>query len=211
MVRTLLLVLGALSPVVYIAADVVCGLRYPNYSFAHQVISELSAVGAPTAALWGAFLQVYAFLFTAFTTAIVLEGRTRPQVRVLGWLMVAFVLSGPLWSFVPMHQRGDAFAVTDAGHIAMGALMVLLLTATMFAGTNALGNRFRRFSRLVTPVAFLFGLGTFVYVPLMIWQRPTPGVGVVERVFLYAFLLWSGVLAVGLLHARNRTTPPDVS
>jgi hypothetical protein len=33
----------------------------------------------------------------------------------------------------------------------------------------------------------------------MIDQLPTPGVGLVERIFLYAFLLWMGVFAVALV------------
>jgi hypothetical protein len=41
-------------------------------------------------------------------------------------------------------------------------------------------------SSLLT-VAFVAGVGTFVYVPRMIDQRPTPGVGVVERTFFTPF------------------------
>jgi hypothetical protein len=39
----------------------------------------------------------------------------------------------------------------------------------------------------------------------MINQLPTPWVGTVERIHLYAFFLWVGVLAVALLrrHGRN--------
>ena len=68
--EVLLLVAGVLSSLVYAAADLVCGLRYGGYSFRDQVISELSAIGAPTAVLWGAMLSVYAVLFAAFTLGV---------------------------------------------------------------------------------------------------------------------------------------------
>jgi hypothetical protein len=38
----------------------------------------------------------------------------------------------------------------------------------------------------------------------MVDQLPTPGVGIVERIFLYTFLLWIGVLGVALLRQHGR-------
>jgi hypothetical membrane protein len=207
-IQDLLLLAGVLSSIVYVTADILCGARYPGYSFADQVISELSAIGAPTTALWVRLLQVYAVLFAAFTIGVVRESRGNRRLRLTSWLLVAFVLSGPLWSFFPMHQRGDVFTWTDAGHIALGGVMVLLLSAVIAVGAGTLGHRFRAFSQILVTVAFIAGVGTFVYVPRMIDQRPTPGVGIVERIFLYAFLLWIGVLGVALLrrHGRDHVT-----
>ena len=136
----LLLLAGVLSSIVYITADIVCGLRYPGYSFTDQVISELSAIGAPTAVLWVKLLQVFAVLFAAFTIGVIRESCGNQRLRLAGWLLVAFVLSCPLWSFVPMHQRGDAFTWTDIGHIALGGVMVLLVTTVMAVGAGARRN-----------------------------------------------------------------------
>jgi hypothetical protein len=198
-IQDLLLLAGVLSSIVYVTADVLCGLRYPGYSFADQVVSELSAIGAPTTALWSKLLQIFAVLFAAFTVGVVRESSGNWRLRLTGWLLVVFVLLGPLWSFVPMHQRGDVFTWTDAGHIALGGVYVLLIPAVITVGAGALGRRFRVFSRILVTVAFLAGVGTFAYVPRMINQLPTPGVGTVERIHLYAFYLWVGVLAVALL------------
>lgn len=198
-----LMAAGVLSSVVYVAADLLCGLQYPGYSFADQVISELSAIGAPTTALWARLLQGYAVLFAAFTAAVVWQSRGLGRLRLTAWLLVAFVLSGPLWGFVPMHQRGDAFTWTDAGHIALGGVMVALITTVIAVSAGTLGPRFRAFSRSLAVVAGVTGVGTFAYVPRMIEQRPTPGVGLVERVHLYAFLLWVGVLAVALFRRHG--------
>jgi hypothetical protein len=169
----------------------------------NQVISELSAIGAPTTALWARLLQGYAVLFAAFTAAVVWQSRGLGRLRLTAWLLVAFVLSGPVWGLVPMHQRGDAFTWTDAGHIALGGVMVALITIVIAVSAGALGPRFRAFSRSLAVVAGVTGVGTFAYVPRMIEQRPTPGVGLVERVHLYAFLLWVGVLAVALFRRHG--------
>lgn len=74
LIHRLLLAAGVLASVVYVAADLLCGWRYPGYSFASQVISELSAIGAPTADLWARLLRVFAVLFTAFAVAVVRHG-----------------------------------------------------------------------------------------------------------------------------------------
>ena len=204
-IRNLLLLAGVLSSIVYVTADLVCGWRYPGYSFTDQVISELSAIGAPTTDLWVKLLRIFAVLFAAFTIGVVRESRGNRRLRVTGWLLMAFVLSGPLWSLVPMHQRGDVFAWTDVGHIALGGVMVLLVTAVITVGAGALGRRFRVFSQILVTVAVISGVGTFAYVPRMINQLPTPWVGTVERIHLYTFFFWVAVLAVALLRGHGRT------
>ena len=204
--RTLLLLAGVLASILYITADILCGLRYPGYSFTDQVISELSAIGAPTTDLWVKLLQAFAVLFAAFAIGVVREGSGNPRLRLTGWLLVAFVLSGPLWSFVPMHQRGDVFTWTDIGHIALGGVMVLLVTTVIAVGAGALGRRFKVFSQVFVAVAFISGVGTFAYVPRMINQLPTPWVGTVERIHLYGFWFWIVIFAVGLLRRHGRST-----
>jgi hypothetical protein len=205
-IRDLLLMAGVLSSIVYVTADILCGLRYPGYSFTDQVISELSAIGAPTTALWVRLLQIFAVLFAAFTIGVVRESSGNRRLRLTAWLLIGFVLSGPLWSFVPMHQRGDVFTWTDVGHIALGGAMVLLVTAVITVGAGALGPRFRVFSQILVTVAVVSGVGTFAYVPRMINQLPTPWVGTVERVHLYGFFLWVGVFAIALLRRRGQST-----
>jgi len=203
-VQQLLLAAGVLSSLVYVAADLLCGVRYVGYSFTDQVISELSAVGAPTAPLWGSMLGAYAVLFAAFTIGVLRAAGDSRRLRLTGWLLLTFVLSGPLWSFVPMHQRGAEFTWTDVGHIVLGGGTVLLLTAVVGVGGGTLGRRFRRYSLITMATVFVTGAATFGYVGRMIGQQSTPGAGVVERISLYAFLLWIGILAVSL---RQRQAP----
>jgi hypothetical membrane protein len=204
----MLLFAGVLSSVVYISSDVLCGLRYPGYSFTNQVISELSAIGAPTTALWATLLRGYAILFVAFTLGVFRASVGNRQLRRVAWLLVVFVLTAPVWSFFPMHQRGEPFTWTDAGHIAMGGVSVVLLTAVIAVGAGALGHRFRLFSRVAAAVVLSTGAATFLYAPRMIDQLPTPGVGIIERFALYGFLIWSAVLAVALIRDSRKYPQP---
>jgi hypothetical protein len=50
MARKALLVSGILSSLLYVAIDVLGGMRYEGYSFTSQAISELMATGAPSEA-----------------------------------------------------------------------------------------------------------------------------------------------------------------
>jgi hypothetical protein len=205
-VQNLLLGAGVASSVVYLTADLLCGLRYPGYRFGDQTISELSALGSPTAALWATLLRGYALLFVGFTIGVFREGRANRRLRVTAWLLIVFALTGPLWSFVPMHQRGDVFTWSDVGHIALGGVTVILMTAVILVGSDSLGTRFRAFSRLIAGVVLVAGASTFAYVPRMIDQQPTPWLGVIERMCLYGFLLWSAVLAIAVIRQDTSAT-----
>ena len=48
----MLLVCGILSSLLYVAMNVIVPMQWPGYSSASRVISELSAIGAPTRSLW---------------------------------------------------------------------------------------------------------------------------------------------------------------
>ena len=64
MVRKVLLVGGVLSSLLYvISIDVIAALAYPEYhNYAHQMVSELFAMGAPTRTLMVWVLIPYNFL-----------------------------------------------------------------------------------------------------------------------------------------------------
>jgi hypothetical protein len=51
MTRKVLLVGGIAASALYVAMNVIAAMLYPGYNAASQAPSELSAIGAPTAAL----------------------------------------------------------------------------------------------------------------------------------------------------------------
>jgi CubicO group peptidase (beta-lactamase class C family)/hypothetical membrane protein len=206
-VRTSLLLCGVLSSLVYVATDVLGGLRYPGYSFASRAISELAAVGAPSEALVDPLFLLYDVLALGFGVGVVREaaGRSR-ALRVTGALLIGYGavglcaasgLAGP--AFFKMHQRGTGSLAGDAPHIMLTGVLVVLLLLAMGTGALALGKRFRIYSFATLLTVIVFGALTARYAPRVAAGQPTPGLGIVERVDVYAPMLWVAVLAVALL------------
>jgi hypothetical protein len=65
-------------------------------------------------------------------------------------------------------------------------------------GARLLGGQFRSYTYWTMTVLLLFGLMTALYVPRLAAGQPTPGMGLVERANIYAYLLWVAALAVAL-------------
>ena len=198
-VRRALLASGIVSSVIYVANDLVNASRYPGYSILDQAISELSAVGAPTKPLWEAVGVGYDLTILAFAIGVIgLAPRDR-TLRVTGWLLFAFALSGPLWLFFPMHQRGLEPDWRDTGHIVLSSVSVLLIVAYVAWGAFTLGRRFRLYSFATVLVMLAAGGATFGYAGSLAANEPTPWMGLVERVAIYAYLAWVAVFASALL------------
>ncbi|MBI5491270.1 MAG: NAD(P)H-dependent oxidoreductase [Deltaproteobacteria bacterium] len=205
--QRVLLACGALSTLLYLAMNVFVPMRWDGYSSAGQTISELSAIGAPTRALWVPLGALYAVLTTAFgwglwTTA----GRNRP-LRVVGGLMLAYGLSGFAWSFAPMHLRGAAASLTDVMHIVLGCLTSLVYMLALGFGAAALGRRFRIYSLATLAVVIVTGILLGMDGPRVGQNLPTPWIGVWERICIGAAMLWIAVLSVTLLRTRRTIAP----
>ncbi|HEX8946350.1 MAG TPA: serine hydrolase [Gemmatimonadaceae bacterium] len=194
-----LLVAGVLSSLLYVATDLAAAMRYQGYSIVDQAISELSAIGAPTSRLWAAMSPIYGILILAFGVGVFRAARDNRALRVTGALLVAFAVSGVLWLFFPMHQRGTEITWQDAGHLVLSAATVFLILCYIGFGAFALGRRFRVYS-LATMLALLvtFAIG-FSWAGRVAAGEPTPWFGAVERITVYGYLLWVAVLAVALL------------
>ena len=199
--REALLVCGALSSLIYVAANVVCPMVWKEYSSFNQTISELSAIDAPSRPTWIPFGIVYGVLLLAFGIGVWQSASGTRGLRVSAALLVAM---GANMYWPPMHLRGHVATLTDTMHATMGAV---ISTAIMFAigfGATALGKRFRFYSIATIVVLLVSGSATFLYAPRLAANLPTPGMGLIERIDLGAYLLWVAVLAVGLLR-RERT------
>ena len=196
---------GGVSAVLYVIADAFTSISYPGYHFAHQVISELSAVGSPTADLWTKFMLGYGVLFVAFVFGAFRASRENPHLRRTAWLLFGFAATAPLWSFVPMQQRGEQLRWTDTGHMLLGALSVLLMTSIVVTGAKVAGRTFRMYSWVTAAVVLVAGIATFGYIGRMLASASTPFVGIVERISIYGFMLWMAALAIVLMRRQVYT------
>lgn len=195
--RKALLICGVVSSLLY--ASMIWGIRYEGYSPISQVPSELTAMGAPTQALWARLGWIYTLLITAFGVGVWNSARRNRAVRLVGGLVLAYASLGLLWPFAAMHQRevlaagGGTFS--DTLHVVLGAVTVVLMFLAIGFGATAFGTRFSQYSVVTIVVLLVFGGLTFLEAPRLQMNLPTPLIGLWERINISAFLLWMVMLA----------------
>jgi CubicO group peptidase (beta-lactamase class C family) len=214
--RQLLLACGVLSSLLYLATDILGGLRYEGYSFTSQAVSELMAIGSPSERFVDPLFIAGSVLTVAFGIAVFLEGAGRRTLRVTGALLIAYAVvgfTGP--TLFEMHQRGTGSLDTDLPHIAVTSVIVSLLLLALGFGAFALGRRFRGYSLGTLALIVVFGTLTVPYAARLAAGEPTPGFGIIERIHIYGWLAWVAVLAIALMRrapsrAASRTTATDI-
>lgn len=206
--RKALLVCGILSPLLYAVADLLAGTTHAGYSFRDQTISELGAIGAPSRPLFSMLLIPTYLLLVAFGVGVRKSAGGRPGVRRAGTLLVALgVLALAVGQFVPMRPRGTAQGLSGTLHLVEGAVAMLVLFSAMGFAAAALGGRFRLYTLATIALVLVFGAWTGVTGSRVAAGLPTPWLGVIERVWWYAYQAWFVVLAVKLL--REDPSGPD--
>jgi hypothetical membrane protein len=196
-----LLTAGVASSLLYAATDVAGGLRYPGYDFTSQAVSELMARGAPSEALVDPLFLLYDLLVVAFGLGLLREAARRGRaLRVTGSALVVYAslgTTGP--TLFEMNPRGTGGPAGDLPHIVVTVLMVLLVLIAIGSGAFALGRRFRAWSFATLAIVIGFGAWAATFAGRIAAGEPTPGFGIIERVNIYAALLWLAVLGVALL------------
>ena len=196
---------GVLSSVVYIAADVASGVSWPAYTFTSQTISELSAIGAPSRPIWLPFGIAYDLLLIAFGVGVFGCTSHKRGLRITAALLIAIGAIGSVWP--PMHLRGSVTSLTDTLHIVWAGVISLLILLAIGFGSGAFGRRFRVYSAATIAILLVSGALTSLYGPRIAANQPTPGVGILERIDLAGFLVWTAVLAIALLRSGRKERP----
>ena len=200
-VRQVLLACGIFSSLLYLATDILGGLRYEGYSFTSQAISELMAVGAQSEDFVDPLFITYGMLALAFGVGVFREaaGRTR-ALQITGALLIAYSaagFTGP--TLFEMHPRGASPPAGDTPHIVLTGVLVVLTLVAIGVGAFALGKRFRHYSLATLGIMITLGALSGPYGARLAAGQPTPGFGIIERILVYSSLLWMAVLAVALL------------
>jgi hypothetical protein len=202
---TLLLGCGAASSLLYAATDVLAGQRYDGYSFESQAISELSAAGAPARPLVVGLFTPYNALVIAFGVGVWMASGRRRAGRLTGALLIASAAVGQTTlSFFPMDQRGAAVTSRGSMHPALTGVMSLCIVLAMVFASRLLGRRFRVYSIATILTLLVFGGLAGLDAPRLEAGEPTPRLGVMERINVYAYLLWVAALAIALLRRRDK-------
>lgn len=204
-IRELLLICGILASLLYVAMNVFVPLQWPGYSFASRVISELSAVDAPTRSLWVPLGFVYTALMVAFGWGVWVSARGNRSLRVAGALIFVYSIIGLAWP--PMHQREVVAAggatLTDTLHIVWSFAWVTFMLAAIAFAAAGLGKRFRLYSIATLAILLAFGVLTGLDAPKLSANLPTPLIGVWERIQIGVVMFWDMVLAIALLRRKD--------
>lgn len=203
---------GVLSSMLYAAMNVVVPMQWPGYDQASRVVSELSAIGAPTRPLWVVLGMVYTMLVVAFGWGIRMAAGDDRRLDVVGILISIYGALGFVWPFAPMHLR-EALAAgggtfSDTMHIILGASTEVIYLVALVLAATTLGKAFRVYS-ITTAVALAgFAVLTFRDAPRLGANQLTPLIGVWERINIGLFLLWMVVLAIAIWRRTDRSRGP---
>jgi hypothetical protein len=207
MVRKVLLALGIVGPLFYVAIDILLATRWEGYSYTDQTVSELFAIGAPTRPLAVPLMLTYGVLAIAFGLGVWGSAGEKRALRVVAVGLIAKEVLGSVATlFAPIHMRealaaGEATA-SDAWHgiLTFGGALCYLLA--MGFGATAFGKWFRFYSIATMLIFVVFGVMTGLDQPQLEANLPTPWMGLWERIDIFATMLWIAVLAIALLRTQ---------
>jgi hypothetical protein len=83
-------------------------------------------------------------------------------------------------------------------HILATVVINLFFVLSIGFGATLLGKRFRYYTCATIAALLVFGVLTSLQIPRLAANRPTPGLGILERINVYASMLWVAVLAIAL-------------
>lgn len=207
-----LLCFGVLALALYIAMDALAALRYEGYSYRHQTISELSAVGAPTRSLWLWLTVPYELLVLGFAVGALAVANGRWRHKLVGASLLGYALVGIAWPFAPMHQRevlaagGETFS--DTMHLVLAGVTSGLFLLMMAAGWRAFGRRFQWYTIATVALLLVFGMLVAAEADDVGKNASTPWVGAWERLNVFGAMLWMAVFGLGALFDRRRNVLP---
>ncbi len=207
--RTILLACGALAPLIYVGTDLVAASLYTGYSYRDQTVSELFAIGAPTASLVVRLFTASSALLLPFAVGVWLSARGSRALTVMAFMVVGNAIDSlVLWNVFPMHMRGVQATLTDTMH-GLFAINPFVL-ASICLGIAAFRGRFRLYSIATLVILLVPAVSAFAYAPRVLANQPTPWLGIAERTAQYGHLLWQAVLAIVLWRRVGTTAAPDV-
>ncbi|MBK9981089.1 MAG: DUF998 domain-containing protein [Saprospiraceae bacterium] len=207
MLRKTLLICGILTSLLYVAMNVFIPMLWPSYNSCSQTVSELSAIGAPTRAVWVPFGLLYALLFITFGWGVMKSTIQNRHLRLVGILLLINGVISLAWVYAPMHLRevlaAGGATISDTIHLLFAFVTVLLMVFAIGIGAVSFGMRFRLYSIISLLVLLTFGILTSMDAASVNKNLPTPWIGVWERINIGVFLLWIVVLSVILFRNEN--------
>jgi hypothetical protein len=215
MIRKLFLTCGLLAALLYVGSDIIAAVSWEDYGYTAQSVSELRAIGAPPRVFLMPTLLIYSLLEIAFGFGVwrvaSSKGLSKRSLRIAGGLLIGLgilELSGP---FIQLNLGEDVGSVANTIHLIATVMTVLLLLLVVWFGATADGRWFRFYSYATILMFIVTGVWTFMELPRIAANLPTPWMGVKERVGIYGYMLWLAVLTLVLLRGKVTATQDDLS
>lgn len=196
-----LLFCGAASSLLYVGMSALIPSQFAGYDPTSQVLSELSAISAPTRDLWVPLSLLYIIMFGAFGWGVIRSAGDNRYLRFLGFVILSYALINIYWP--PMHLRGAKATITDILHIVWGIVTVTLMMIMMVVGAASLNRNFRVYTIATLALYVVFGFLTGLEAPKLARNLPTPLLGLWERILIGLFLLWVFILSSLLLKKQK--------
>ncbi len=205
LLQKFLLICGIFSSLWYVVINIVTPAQYAGYSIASQTVSELSAIDTPTRTLWVVLCIFYTLLLIAFGWGVWVSAGDNKKLRVVAVVVVFDAVFGLFWP--PMHQREVIAAgggtLTDTLHLVWAFVHLILMLLMIGFGAAAFGKQFRNYSIATVVVFIVFGILTTMESSGIEAGKPTPYIGIWERINMGAYMLWIVVFAIVLLQSEK--------
>ena len=209
MARKILLTCGILAMLWYIVVNIIIPPLYPGYEIRSQTVSELSAIDAPTQALWFWLCLPYTPLFIAFGFGIWLSANGNRKLQIVAATIIFDAILGLFWP--PMNRREVLAAgggtISDTLHLVWAFIHLALMLLMIGFGAAAFDRSFRLFSATIVLIFIVFGILTTMESDELAANLPTPYLGIWERINMAAYMLWVIVFAIKLL--KRNTKPAE--
>jgi len=199
---------GALYALSYVIAnDIIAASRFRGYNRIDQAVSELSAKGATSRPFLVAMVPIWTVLMIAFGVGVAMSANAKRALRVTGGVLIAHGILAITWLWFPMTSRPDMIrtgtASNDTGHLVLTTLTIVFIIAEIGLAALAFGTRFRVYSAVTVVTVLVFGALVGPLAAGIPNGKPTPWMGLYERVSIGGWLLWMTVLAVVLVRTRT--------
>jgi len=179
---------------------------FPGYSFFHQAVSELSAIGAPTRTLIVPLYLVYDLFTIMFGLGIWLHSQKR-SLRITASLLIVNAATGFVGVPFPLQLGAVEATFTNTMHSILAGVNVILFLLAMGFGAFASGKRFRFYSfgtvLTLVVVGAVMGFVAGAKISAEGWTAPPQWFGLMERISIYGSMLWEAVLSIVLFRTEK--------
>lgn len=204
----LLLYCGIFSSIVYIGADIIAVMYWEGYSYANYTISELIGIDSPTRWFVMPLFLFYSCLIFAFAWGIMRSNSPYNRNLSIGAGCIAIKeVEGVIGTlFTPIHMRGIPGSMTDVMHGILTMVGVVFMMFGIWFVGKALSKQFKTYSIVTMILLIVGGILAGMQAPNLAKNLPTPGLGIMERLNIYAYMLWIIILAILLMRKNKLTT-----